>query len=136
MAEVQYALSIKQPWAALLLHGLKSVEVRAWQTARRGAILIHAARIADPRPEAWAHVTDEVRGDTELLGGIIGSVELIGCRTYRTAVEFAADQNLHLNAPDWFKPVMYGFTFAEPERLPFRRYPGWMRFFVVEEATP
>ena len=134
MAEVRYALSFKQPWAALLVHGLKSIEVRAWPTARRGPVLIHAARVPDPRPEAWARVTDETRADTEFLGGFIGAAVLTGCRAYRTPEEFAADQELHLNAPDWFKPGLYGFTFAEPERLPFRRYPGWMRFFPVDEA--
>ena len=136
MAEVRYALSFKQPWAALLAHGLKSIEVRAWPTARRGPILIHAARVPDPRPEAWAHVTDAVRSDAELLGGVIGAAVLTDCRAYRTASEFVADQDLHLNAPDWFKPVLYGFTFTHVERLPFRRYPGWMRFFPVDEATP
>lgn len=136
MAEVRYALSLKQPWAALLVHGLKSIDVRAWPTARRGPVLIHAARHPDPRPEAWAHVTDAVRPDAELVGGLVGAAVLTGCRTYRTPAEFAADQELHLNAPDWFRPVLYGFTFAQPERLPFRRYPGWMRFFTVDEATP
>jgi len=135
MARAGYALSIRQPWAALVVHGLKSIEVRAWPTARRGAVMIHAARIPDERPEAWAHVTDEVRDDAELRGGVIGAAELIGCRTYRTLAEFSADRELHLNAPDWFKPVLYGFTFAEPKRSPFRPYPGWMRFFSVDEAS-
>src|SRR5262245_50745982 len=85
MAEVRYALSFKQPWAALLVHGLKSIEVRAWPTARRGPVLIHAARIPDERPEAWAYVTDVVRTDAELVGGLIGAANLISCCTYRTA---------------------------------------------------
>ena len=32
-----YALSLKQPWAALLVHGLKSIEVRRWAAARRAS---------------------------------------------------------------------------------------------------
>src|SRR5579859_1740938 len=111
MSNVQYALSLKQPWATLLVHGLKCIEVRAWPTARRGPILIHAARVPDPRSEAWTHVPKELRGEAEMGGGVIGCAELTGCRTYRTAADFVADQNLHLNAPDWFKPVLYGFVF-------------------------
>src|SRR5262245_66052859 len=91
MAEVRYALSFKQPWAALLVHGLKSIEVRAWPTARRGPVLIHAARNPDPRPEGWALVTDAVRADAELIGGVVGTAVLTGCRTYRTRAEFAAE---------------------------------------------
>ena len=56
-----YALSLKQPWAALLVHGRKTIEVRRWATKRRGPVLIHAARVPDPRPEAWAQLPPELR---------------------------------------------------------------------------
>src|SRR6516164_1264126 len=51
-----HALSLKQPWATLLVHGRKTIEVRRWATRRRGLLLIHAARLPDPRREAWKHV--------------------------------------------------------------------------------
>lgn len=128
-----YALSLKQPWAALLVAGRKTVEVRRWPTARRGRILIHAARVPDPRPAAWAQVPEELHELAGQTGGLIGAATLTGCLGYRTREAFVADQARHLNEPDWFEgPRMYGFTFAEPEVLPFRAYPGWMRFFSVE----
>jgi hypothetical protein len=130
-----YALSLKQPWAALLAHGRKTIEVRRWPTARRGRVLIHAARVPDERPEAWAHVPRELQEAARLLGGIVGAGDLTGCRIYRTLDEFVADQPLHLNDPAWFEGArLYGFTFANLTNLPFRPYPGWMRFFEVEEA--
>src|SRR5262249_8174763 len=92
-----YALSVKQPWATLLVHGLKTVEVRRWPTARRGRILIHAARVPDPRAEGWSLVPPELRRAAELTGGIIGAGELTECITYRDAAQFAADQPLHRN---------------------------------------
>ncbi|HEY7309443.1 MAG TPA: ASCH domain-containing protein [Gemmataceae bacterium] len=129
----QYALSLKQPWAALLAHGLKTIEVRRWPTARRGRILIHAARVPDERPEAWAHVPPEMRETAQLLGGIVGAGDLIDCLAYRALDAFQADQPHHLNDPAWFQPTLYGFRFSNLTVLPFRRYPGWMRFFAVEE---
>lgn len=130
-----YALSLKQPWAALLVHGHKTVEVRRWATRRRGRVLIHAARVSDPRREAWAHVPPELREAARLTGGIIGVGELTGCLAYRSAEAFAADGARHLNDPSWFRPpVLYGFTFAGLGALPFRRYPGHVRFFPVEEG--
>lgn len=133
MAETLYALSLKQPWAALLAHGYKSIEVRRWPTARRGRILIHAARYSDPRPEVWARVPPELTAAAQLVGGIVGAGELVECRCYRTPEEFAADRDRHLNDPEWFRPQgMYGFVFANLAAVPFRRYPGWMRFFSVE----
>ena len=133
----QYALSLKQPWAALLVHGRKTIEVRKWRTPRRGRILIHAAKVPDPRPEAWAQVPPQLRNATGLMGGIIGAAQLTGCTAYREVKSFTADQHRHLNLPDWFQPpLLYGFTFAEPEVLPFRALSGWMRFFPVDDPTP
>jgi ASCH domain len=127
-----FALSLKQPWATLLVHGYKSVEVRNWPTARRGRILIHAARVSDPRPEAWALVPSKFKEAAEQLGGLIGLADLTGCVAYRSLKEFVAARHLHLNEPEWFKPpVLYGFVFANAEVLPFRPLSGWMRFFSV-----
>ena len=128
-----YALSLKQPWATLLVHGLKSIEVRRWPTARRGRILIHAAKVSDERPEAWAHVPEELHEAAQLVGGIIGAGELIQCVGYRTLDSFVRDQGKHLNEPAWFElPILYGFIFTNLSAQPFHPCPGWMRFFPVE----
>jgi ASCH domain len=37
------ALSIKQPWASLIAHGIKNIENRTWKTKFRGRIFIHAS---------------------------------------------------------------------------------------------
>ena len=37
------ALSIKQPWASLIAHGIKDIENRTWKTKFRGRIFIHAS---------------------------------------------------------------------------------------------
>jgi len=131
-----YALSLKQPWAALVVHGRKTIEVRRWPTDRRGRILIHAARIADDRPEAWKWVLSDVRATAQRTGGIIGTAELFDCVAYQSRDAFAADQWKHLNDAAWFDGrQMYGFRFRRAQLLPFRRYPGWMRFFPVEPET-
>ena len=36
------ALTIKQPWAQLIIEGYKKYEFRSWKTKYRGKILIHA----------------------------------------------------------------------------------------------
>jgi hypothetical protein len=137
MAEATYALSLKQPWATLLVFGLKTVEVRRWPSARRGRILIHAARVPDPRPEVWALVPAGLQEAAHLNGGIVGAGDLVGCVPYRTPEAFAADRSRHLNDPSWFvPPVLYGMTFTNLVTLPFRPYPGWMRFFVVTDEPP
>jgi hypothetical protein len=137
MAEVAYALSIKQPWATLLLYGLKTIEVRSWPTARRGRVWIHAARISDTHEAAWNLLPVELRKAARLMGGLLGTCEITDCVTYSSQKAFAADRSRHLNGPDWFRPpVLYGFTMANPVPMPFRPYPGWVRFFPVKDQVP
>lgn len=38
------ALSLMEPWAALIAAGVKSIETRSWRTAYRGPLYIHAFR--------------------------------------------------------------------------------------------
>jgi ASCH domain len=128
-----YALSLKQPWAALLVAGHKTIEVRKWPTAVRGRVFIHAARTVDKRPAAWDRVPDDVRPLAELTGGLIGSAELTGCIIYRTPAVFMADAPKHRNDPAWFEPPhMYGFTFRDAAAVPFVPCKGQVRFFTVE----
>jgi len=130
------ALSVKQPWAALLLGGVKTIEVRRWPTDRRGRVLLHASRIPDARPEGWQLLPANLRPLAELRGGIIGALTLAECKTYRHLTTFQADQPQHHNLPVWFQaPVMYGFCFTDPQILPFRVCPGQVRFFQVNEPA-
>jgi hypothetical protein len=136
MVEIAYALSLKQPWATLLVHGLKTVEVRSWPTRQRGRVLIHAARLPDPRPEAWARLPPELLPAAQLAGGIVGVGEVLDCRPYRSLAAFTVDRDRHLNEPAWFRPPrLYGFVFANLAVLPFAPWPGQTRFFLAEVPT-
>src|SRR3989344_3108725 len=41
------ALSLKQPFAELILQGKKVIELRKWNTRFRGEFLIHASKVSD-----------------------------------------------------------------------------------------
>lgn len=128
-----HALSLKQPWAALLAAGLKTIEIRRWRTDFRGPLLIHAARKPDDRPETWTLVPPELHETAQLEGGIIGVGTLTACKVYRSAQTFTSDRHLHLNDPSWFdSPGLFGFCFADLRPLPFRRVRGYVRIFEVE----
>jgi hypothetical protein len=125
------ALSLKQPWAALVVLGYKTIEVRTWTTSYRGALLIHAARQPDTRSVPWP-IPDNARRLAELRGGILGRVELVDCLQYRDREQFVLDSALHWNLPEWFAPpCMYGFVFRRPQLLPFVPCSGWFRLFRV-----
>ncbi len=71
------ALSVKQPWATLIVEGEKTIEVRGWKTDHRGPLLICAS--AAPNNVFWH---DDVENTHRLMhaGCIIGAVNLIDCR--------------------------------------------------------
>lgn len=46
--ENEYAITIQQPWASLIMSGHKDVENRIWRPKRRGRIWIHAGKVWDP----------------------------------------------------------------------------------------
>lgn len=126
------ALSIRQPWAWMILNAGKDIENRTWSTKFRGRILIHAAK-GLTRQEwgaAWdfAHasgarfksVVMDVNMHEIARGGIIGSVEIVDCVTSSSSRW-------------WMGPV--GFALRDPRPLPFLPYKGRLGFFDVPEIS-
>jgi ASCH domain len=69
------ALSVRQPWAHLILHGGKNVENRAKRTRYRGPVLIQAAlRLERKRAEEHGLDPDELK-----RGAILGVVDVLDC---------------------------------------------------------
>lgn len=136
MAEL-VAISVRQPWAALLVAGVKTVEIRSWKTQIRGSVLIHAAKTPDLRAEGWARLnTPELRELANLRGGIIGVANLIDCVNYKTQDAFAQDVDSHCNAPEWFRDAgLFGFVFQNARPLAYHACPGRTLFFKVEGFT-
>lgn len=69
------ALTIQQPWAALIVAGIKDVENRSWPTSYRGPLLIHAGLVVD-REGLRAHA-DDLHSLNLVRGAVIGTVQLV-----------------------------------------------------------
>lgn len=72
------AISLLQPWASLVVMGLKTIETRSWATSHRGTMLIHASRgkagsIFGEQVAFRQHIPDFAAMP---FGAIIGSVTL------------------------------------------------------------
>ena len=102
------ALSLKQPWAELILQGKKKIEIRKWNTSFRGQFLIHASKIPD---EAGMKKFNMKNLD---CGCIIGKAELVDVKEYNSDEEFNKDSNLHLAGREWGN---FGFILKNVERL-------------------
>lgn len=72
------ALTVWQPWASLIVAGVKRIENRTWGTNYRGLILIHAAaRPVDRKAlDRLAQLGIDVPDDLP-RGAIVGAVELV-----------------------------------------------------------
>jgi hypothetical protein len=104
-------LSIKQPWAQLILTKQKDVEVRTWARSHRGLLWIHTGQEAD------SYASDRFDLHGLYQGGIVGSVELFGIRPFcrqswkewkdrhRDDAEFDEEQ------------TKYGWIFRNPKPL-------------------
>ena len=121
------AISVRQPWAWLIIHAGKDIENRSWHTNYRGRVLIHASKgmtkdeFEDGRDYA-EHLGFSLPSFGELeRGGIVGSVELVDCVT-------------ESDSP-WFFG-RFGFVLRNPQPLPFRECPGKLGFFDVPEVRP
>lgn len=69
-------LTIKQPWATLIMQGDKRFEFRSWQTKYRGELLIHAGKGIDK--EAIKRLSKYLPKELP-LGKILGKVTLVDC---------------------------------------------------------
>ncbi|GAA5046492.1 hypothetical protein HNP84_009731 [Thermocatellispora tengchongensis] len=73
-------LTVRQPWAALIVAGIKDVENRPWTTRYRGGLLIHAGRKTDAEGfELMEQLGVALEGPL-LHGVILGSVNLTDIR--------------------------------------------------------
>jgi len=118
------ALSIRQPWAWLIVNGHKDIENRSWLTHYRGPLLIHASKgITGAEYDFALEHAYEVAGVTLPLfdelerGGIVGRVDLVDC----------VDQD----PSPWFFGK-FGFVLKNAKTLPFQPFTGKLGFFEVK----
>ena len=69
-------LTIKEPWATLIIEGYKKYEFRSWKTKYRGELLIHAGKGIDK--EAMNRLSKYLPDELP-LGKILGKVTLCDC---------------------------------------------------------
>ncbi len=122
------ALSIRQPWAWLIINAGKDIENRNWRPAFRGRFLIHAAKgCTRDEYQAACDLVAEINCIKGLAirvpplselerGGIVGVVEAVDC--------------VSAHSSPWFMGS-FGLVLRNARRLPFTPYKGQLGFFDV-----
>ena len=113
-------LSLKQPWAELILQCKKKIEIRKWNTEFRGEFLIHASK--NPDKEAMKQF-----GFEDLpCGYIVGKAELVDVKKYLTKKNFKNDKDKHLTTEDFGD---YGFILKNIKRVNLISARGMLGFW-------
>lgn len=128
------ALSIRQPWAYLIIHAAKDVENREWPTRVRGRVLIHASKTmtrADysacalyctglpegTMPNDFVFPSfDELKSQ---CGGVVGCMNIADC--------------VREHPSPWFCGP-WGFVIDAAGTLPFHPCKGMLGFFQGEHV--
>ena len=125
------ALSIRQPWAWLIINAGKDIENREWQSTFTGPCFIHAAK-AMTRADYDAcqlflagnpdleHIVLPLPGELE-RGGIVGRVYIAGCAT-------------ESDSPWYCGP--FGYELESPVATEFTPWKGRLGFFNVDTTRP
>jgi hypothetical protein len=124
--EVAPALSIRQPWAELIVSGRKSIELRTWAPPFRGLIWIHAGSKVDSALENRFGCHDLVHG------GIVGLVNLQAV-VPMDRERWELWRTKHLD-PGPFVDGMYAWILADPVCLSRSlAAPGKLKFFSLSD---
>lgn len=123
-------LSVRQPWAWLIVNGLKPIENRDRICNYRGELYIHASKTYDKTAELrhilimignvdiYTHFIESLVREA-LAGGIVGKVQMVDCVS-------------ESDSP-WFSGK-YGYVFTDPQVLPFRPIRGYPGLFEINSA--
>ena len=124
-------LSIKQPFAVLVVQGRRTIEIRTWNTKFRGEFLVHASQKID-KEICKLHNIDPSK---LICGAIIGKAFLYDVKEYKSVKEFIKDNSKHL-ATERYVDHKYGFLLRDAKRLSKPVYmPGRLNFFNVDLFT-
>lgn len=120
---IKKVLSIQQPWAWLIVKGMKPIENRTWWTSHRGELFIHAGKKFDAEGYEWIRENFKEIGlppkNEFECGGIIGKVEMTDCvKEYESK---------------WFFGP-FGFVFTNAQQLPFIKMPGQLGIFGIADT--
>lgn len=120
------ALSIRQPWAWLIVNGHKDIENRDWATQFRGELLVHAGLTMPRRyyDEVVADLTSHglwpasaPSFDDLPRGGLVGWTRIVDCQQDHSS--------------PWKQDGTHGFVLERSRPIPFLPWKGRLGFFNV-----
>ena len=114
------ALSIKNPWAGLIIAKIKTVENRSWSTMYSGTLAI----VSSAKPDRQAMEDMESKygilpPECYIHGAILGTVDVTGMLwTAEDGVAESDHPRVTKKMLAWWNPDSVGWIMERPKRLP------------------
>ncbi len=121
------ALTIRQPWAELVLRGRKPFELRTWRTKYRGPLVIHAAAKID----AWDARHFRLNPERLTTSAFVGFAILSDVRPYSRADARLLKKR---RAGYGFFPHNLSWVLEKPRRISPIKAKGQLGLFDVPKA--
>jgi len=121
------ALTIRQPWAELILRGRKPYELRSWKTKYRGPLVIQAAMGVDSEDAKSLGLNPE----TLTTGSFVGAAILSDVRPY---TEVDAKLLRNRRAGGSWRPNLFAWVLKKPRRFAPVKAKGQLGLFKVPRA--
>ncbi|XP_065218336.1 activating signal cointegrator 1 isoform X2 [Planococcus citri] len=134
MTDEGFCLSVHQPWAQFLVHGIRKGEGRTWYTSYRGKLWIASTGIKVSRQDAikqentYRNIVGDIKFPADYpSSALIGSVNLVDCLT---------QEQYRIEYPQGELEDPYVFVFENPQPLPIR-YPikGKPNIYKLDEKV-
>ena len=147
-------LSVRQPWASLIVHNFKPIENRTWPIAYRGPFLVHAGKTwGRDEQDAYRELlqialdhndmrrVEAIQRSQSFRGGIVGFATLSACISRDRWID--AGRRLYDGWKNWFcgdygwilkNPVALGRVVVFPGRQGLFRIPcGTLKDLLSED---
>src|ERR1700722_2012256 len=129
------ALGIQQPWAELILRGIKTVEIRSRPTRQRGPIYLYASKRPSPLPAAGgAARRDGIAVESPPSGLLVGTINLVDCRPARSKDQQASCVSAQLLHDQFAWELSDPQPFDVPLTVRFLPYGVW--FYPFKRRPP
>lgn len=119
------AISIKQPYASLIADGVKTIELRTWQTTYRGPLLI----VSSASPAGLVMPLPDDRYMALPAGRMLAVVDLVGIEPATAAHAAAACAD-----PAEWAPAGYAWRLANPRHVRPVPVRGRLNLYPVDDA--
>lgn len=128
-------LSLKQPFADLVVEGKKTIELRGWNTSFRGTFLVQASGNLDYE----ACKAFGLDPGSLVRRAVVGKATIYDVKEYNSTEEFMKDRDKHLATEKYADPKYSKYGFLLRDAVKFEKaipMPGRLGFFDVELTVP